>query len=73
MILMAQSIIEEAKKEAGEMLKTGEGTRPVKINARDKGGPNSAAAVSRNREDVIGGFPFELDGVTFYVGMRKQN
>jgi hypothetical protein len=61
-----------AKKEAREMVRTGEIIRPVKINNRDEAGPDSAAAVSRNSEDVIGGFPFEMDGVTFYVGMRKQ-
>jgi hypothetical protein len=72
MILMAQSILDEARNEAREMLRTGERIRPVKINEDDEDGPNSAAAVSRNHEDVIGGFPIELEGVTFYVGMRNQ-
>jgi len=72
MIGIAKSIIEEAKKEAAAMLLTGEITRPLRVTAAEKNqsGP-TAIAVSTKGDCLIGGFPFEVDGKKFFVGIHK--
>ena len=74
MILLSESIIEEAKKEAVNMLQAGEDTRSLILTSNEnRDGKGSMMAVSTERGSLIGAFPFEVNGKTFFVGIEKSN
>lgn len=64
---VSESLMDDAKKEAEKMLKTGKKIRPIKF-----GDSMNSIFVSTEKDLVRGTDSFELGGKEFHVGWKKQ-
>lgn len=64
----SKDLLDRAKNIAQEMLQSGEQIKPLKVGERQ-----TALWVTAQKGQVSGSQLFRIEGITFYIGVKKKN